>query len=653
MSETRWKSLSDVMRERFTEENLRKHQERLKTGCEGLDVALGGGISPGLIVLGGSPGVGKSTFAIQVAEAVSTQVPVLYFSMEMTRERIAAKLISRYMFLHREELRLNKYLTADELISGMPEQYPWELDILRAIEQARFYEESVLEGLFITVEPLSASGIAEEVDKFIKQFSIKPLVMVDYLQILPSVSARNWNEKQAVEESLKQMVRLAHEEIPVILISSLSRGSYKTPMQIDSFKETGGIEYSADVLMGLQFQACHEKNMDLNEEKDRNPRKVELSILKQRYGKSGGLVRFEYDSAHDCLWEELVDKNPEKDTREESEENIDVSVGIPQASIYPNQEAAGEDQVEEMKERDGSIPRSVMCNTKVANELRQGTYGSGNRCEVFPGVYTEYDLLPGPLTCFDCDVADAIYTLLSKYERESFSTGQVLRMLSGDERQTLTEQKRHAVEESIERLRNTSIDIRCEEEMRQREIKKKTPLTGIRSFQGQFLNVRLEKDKYFFEKNEGSVMPLYAYGERTSQMISFPMGLLHVRVNGRKLSDTGETICVKRYLIRRLEILRNKRKKGNGGFRSISFREDRELAALLNLYERFPSKESRAQKRRKIRITVMQILAYYKQIHYIQDYLEADQRIEIIGKVKDPWSLPELRPRPSDKELRD
>ena len=81
MSEPLWKSLSTVVQERFTEENLRKHRERLKTGCAGLDEALGGGICPGLIVLGGSPGLGKSTFAIQIAEAVSAQTPVLYFSM--------------------------------------------------------------------------------------------------------------------------------------------------------------------------------------------------------------------------------------------------------------------------------------------------------------------------------------------------------------------------------------------------------------------------------------------------------------------------------------------------------------------------------------------------------------------------------------------
>ena len=147
-------------------------------------------------------------------------------------------------------------------------------------------------------------------------------------------------------------------------------------------------------------------------------------------------------------------------------------------------------------------------------------------------------------------------------------------------------------------------------------------------------------------------MPLYAYGEKTSQMISFPRDLLHVRTSSGKLSDTHETILIKRYLIRRLEILRNKRKKEKDGFKTISFLEKGELAALLKINERFPSKEDRAQKLRKLRrlrMTVMQILAYYKQIHYIEDYRETARNVEIIGSVNDPWKLPELRPDPLRK----
>jgi len=547
MPEPIWKNLNNVFLERFTGEALLKRQKRLKTGFAKLDRVLNGGISPGLIVLGGSPGVGKSTFAIHVAEAVSRQTPVLYFSLEMTREHIMAKIISRYLFQNRAALRLEpqEVPSAVDLIGGPPEETgQWEPEVLRAIEQARIHKESVLSSFYIIVEPLSASGIANTVKQFIEknqELPSPPLVVVDYLQILPQEDNKSRNERQAVEESLNHMVQLAHQGLPVILISSLSRGSYKVPMQIDSFKETGGIEYSADLLLGLQFQACHEKNMDLNAEKDKDPREVELTILKQRYGSSGNLVGLRYYPAYDCFLEEAA---PDK---EQPRQVIGIDGAVEQelagraaqaeaaeidgmCAIFQeiqsfalektkeNMAASGGTAQEETEKAD-AIPRAVMCNTKVANELRQGKCGAGNRCEVFRGVYTEYDLLPTsvedeprPFSCFDCDVADAVYTLLSKYDRESFSPGQVLRILTGDMRQTLTAQKKREIIDSIERLRHTRITIRCEEEMRHRESKKEQPRMEIKSFQGLFLNVRLENNRYFFERSVDSAMPLYAYG---------------------------------------------------------------------------------------------------------------------------------------------
>lgn len=687
MPELTWESLSAVTRDRFTEEQLRQHEERRKTGFAGLDRALGGGIGPGLIVLGGSPGLGKSTFSIQMAQALSERYPVLYFSLEMTAERIAAKFLARYLFLNRETLGMEELFTADKLISGMPEDAPWNPEVFQAIEQARVHCEEVLKNIFVITEPLPPSGIAGALLKFMQEHEelpAPPLVMVDYLQILPQEDDRSRNEKQAVEESLKHMVRLAHGDIsprdgvvfhglPVILISSLSRGSYKTPMEISSFKETGGIEYSADILLGLQFRACHEKNMDLNAEKGKVPRDVELSILKQRYGSSGDLVGLRYYAAYDCFLEESDLK--EEDNVEQANifsidagslESMDpdsfaaISMdapmiafegGIEETGIFvpaPEDAAVPAETVQEEPKK--FIPASVMCNTKVANELRQGMSGDGNRCEVFPGVCTEYDL-SSPLSCFDCDVADAVYTLLSKSKRTSFSVRHVLQSLSGDGRQTLTEQKKRAITESIERMRDTILFIQCEKEMQNRETRQKKALSGIKTFQGYFLNVRLENGKYVFEKNGDPPMPLYAYGEKTNQMISFPSRLLHVfRADGRKLSDTGDAVCIKRYLIRRLEILRNKRSRGDKGFQSISFREDRELASLLKLYDHYPSKESRVQKRRRLRTTVLQVLSYYKQIGYIQDYQVSHQSVSIIGKIENPWKLSDMNPGTSGAE---
>ena len=79
-------------------------------------------------------------------------------------------------------------------------------------------------------------------------------------------------------------------------------------MQIDSFKESGSIEFSADTLLGIQFSACQgqdgspNREWNMIQEKDKNPREMDLVVLKQRYGETGR-VPFLYYAAYDCFTE--------------------------------------------------------------------------------------------------------------------------------------------------------------------------------------------------------------------------------------------------------------------------------------------------------------------------------------------------------------
>ena len=680
MPDSGWRGLSDVVRDELSREALLSRPPKLKTGFQELDRVLGGGLAPGLIVLGGVSNVGKSTFALQMAEHLSRQVPVLYYGLEMTAEYIGAKMVSRHLFRAaqaEEELsggafpqtgepspglwrRVEKRCaSADEIISQAEDFSP---DLWERIAEARRYVEEHTRNFYVVETPLSAQKITEQVSRFIRDHpdaQRKPVVIVDYLQILPPEGPPVRNERLAVDDSIRAMVGMARMGVTVLLISALSRGVNEVRM--DSFKESGSIEYSADVLLGLQFQASRrpvkrgEKFDDLAE-KSKNAREVEIAVLKQRYGDSGKRVPFRYYSKYDCFEEERAPEKEEPVRKEspavELQESGGYEMGIePLAAVLEEWEAAqkapaapapktGEEQ------QNLFIPTSVMCNTKVANKLRHGAFGEGNRCKVMPGIFTEYDLLSdGPLSCFDCDVADAVYTLLSKQRRDSFTAGQVLRALSGDGRQTLTAQKKHSITQSIERLRSARIAIRCEAEMLERG--GESP--GPRSFEGPFLRVREEGSRYVFERGADPEMPLYAYGEKTGQMISFPQELLCVQAGGRKLSDSAETILIKRYLIRRLEILRNKQKKKEGGFRVISFQEDGDLAALLRI-SRLPSKEAQAQKLRRVQASVLQILEYYRQTGYIRDFKKSRRNVIILEEVQNPWKLPAMRPTPSEKD---
>jgi replicative DNA helicase len=80
----------------------------------------------------------------------------------------------------------------------------------------------------------------------------------------------------------------------VIGISSLNRGGYNDAVSMASFKESGSIEYSCDVLMGLQLKGITEKDFDVDKAKQKNPRELILKILKNRNGRTGHEVEFTY-----------------------------------------------------------------------------------------------------------------------------------------------------------------------------------------------------------------------------------------------------------------------------------------------------------------------------------------------------------------------
>ena len=81
---------------------------------------------------------------------------------------------------------------------------------------------------------------------------------------------------------------------PVIGISSFNRDNYNNAVSMQAFKESGAIEYSSDVLIGLQLKGAGDKDFDPTEAKKKNPREVELVILKNRNGQTGAKVPFEF-----------------------------------------------------------------------------------------------------------------------------------------------------------------------------------------------------------------------------------------------------------------------------------------------------------------------------------------------------------------------
>ena len=125
---------------------------------------------------------------------------------------------------------------------------------------------------------------------------MKPVVIVDYLQILKPIDDKD-TDKEKVTKSIATFKQIASElEVPVIVISSLNRASYQNPVAMESFKESGEIEYYSDSLLGLQYRAIN-TNADpdgIKKEMQKNPRSLELTVLKNRNGKSNTSIYFSY-----------------------------------------------------------------------------------------------------------------------------------------------------------------------------------------------------------------------------------------------------------------------------------------------------------------------------------------------------------------------
>ena len=119
-------------------------------------------------------------------------------------------------------------------------------------------------------------------------------MLIDYVQILAPAEIRA-TDKQNIDKAVLELKRISRDfKIPVIGISSFNRAGYKDAVTMEAFKESGAIEYSSDILIGLQLKGAGSKDFNLSEAIKRDPREVELVILKNRNGKTGEIVSFEY-----------------------------------------------------------------------------------------------------------------------------------------------------------------------------------------------------------------------------------------------------------------------------------------------------------------------------------------------------------------------
>lgn len=286
----------------------RKYRER-KTGFSQVDKNLDG-FQAGLYVIGGTSSVGKTTFIHQLTDQLAQKGEhILYFSLEQSKFELVSKSLARLTAIQDPD----NNLTASEIKGGSLNDM-FQINALKNANSTflKFADNiSIIEGNCKT----TAGTVRDYIKKYIHNNKVKPVVVIDYLQILHSSDPR-LNDKQKADANITELKRISRDlEISVIGISALNRGNYMTPVDFESFKESGGIEYTADFLWGLQLSVLNdnlfnssgdikEKREKIKDAKLANPRQIEFVSLKARNGISNFSCSFDYYTTND-LFEEI------------------------------------------------------------------------------------------------------------------------------------------------------------------------------------------------------------------------------------------------------------------------------------------------------------------------------------------------------------
>lgn len=301
------------------------------TGFTELDKKLDGGfMGEQLIFLGAISSLGKTSYALQIATQIAEQgKDVLIFSLEMSKNELNAKTISRYTHTltmgKKNEYRQKYRLTTRDILSGrvgdMVFNKPQD-DKARLFVEAIDATEKIAGNIriFVGENDVTVDKVRAVVDTHIKATRKRPFVIVDYLQILnPSDEARTTDKRLLTDYDVTRLKVVSRDyHIPVLVISAFNRTSYLEPVSMSSFRESSGIEYSSDILLAMQYDGMDyqkhwftrksgKKTQVFESQQDHNTRvrelldkmdkdgsnglelPIELKILKNRNGTKGSL----------------------------------------------------------------------------------------------------------------------------------------------------------------------------------------------------------------------------------------------------------------------------------------------------------------------------------------------------------------------------
>lgn len=248
-----------------------KEKERyigIPTGFSYLDKVLGGGLHRSdFIVVGARPAMGKTSFALNVARNIAMKGrKVLFFSLEMSKEQLAQRIISTEARIISNKLRTGEITDSD-----------WEklgLALQNLVNCELYFDDTAN----INVPEMKARA---------RRMKDVDCIVIDYLQLM-SGTKRTENRVAEVSEITRSLKMMAKDlDIPVVTCSQLSRGVAKNSgdhrPQMTDLRESGTIEQDADIVLMLHREDYYNNNPDDNDDKE-SANIAEVIVGKNRHG---------------------------------------------------------------------------------------------------------------------------------------------------------------------------------------------------------------------------------------------------------------------------------------------------------------------------------------------------------------------------------
>ena len=261
------------------EKSLKPTLPGLSSGFYELDSLTQGFQKSDLIIVAGRPSMGKTAFSLTIGLNIikTSKLPILFFSLEMSKEQIMYRLLAMETNINQMRLRSGKLYRNDWVKLNK---------VIKIISKLPFFVDDT--------PNLSIQDIRSKIKTIIFEQTQIGLVVIDYLQLMQNSKFKLENRVQELSQITRSLKNIAREfNVPIIALSQLSRNVEnrvdKKPILSD-LRESGSIEQDADLVLMLY----RNKYYTLKDEDDEAPDLTDLILAKQRNGPTG-TIKLEFD----------------------------------------------------------------------------------------------------------------------------------------------------------------------------------------------------------------------------------------------------------------------------------------------------------------------------------------------------------------------